>query len=367
MDTILKNERKLLAEGDSRLVSAIKALKRKGPVCLFGAGDLGRKMRRFFEKQGIRVIFFTDNDKNKWGMTIEGLPVLSPHDAVQRDAFFVACSGDALIMAEQLRRLGISQCDVTLHLACQTIFHLRKPFQRHRKELATLYALLSDDKSRTTLKHLVTHAYTLEETLISAIQDSAQYFFSEAFAIHKGETVVDAGAYTGDTVRDMVARFGAVFKKVHCFEPNAKNFACLREYVRRAGLGGKVIPHHFGLSNKKESLHFLGFGLGFHMSAQPGKAGETVRVDTIDNLFARRSPQRIDFIKMDIEGAEPLALEGAAQVITRDRPRLAICVYHSPEHLWTIPFAIKRIVPEYRLFLRHHSANARETVVYATL
>ena len=58
---------------------------------------------------------------------------------------------------------------------------------------------------------------------------------------------------------------------------------------------------------------------------------------------------------MDIEGAEQKALSGAKNIIMRDKPQLAICVYHKPNDIWEIPFMLKDWVPEYQLYLRHHS------------
>lgn len=367
MDTLLKERKTLSAEGDRRLASAIAAIKQKGPIGLFGAGDLGRRMKEFIEERGGTVALFTDNDKSKWGAEIRGVPILPPSEAAKRrGVFFVMCSNDATAMAKQLRQLGVLKCDTTLYMACQALCHSRVSFLRHRSELAQLHALLGDGESRDVLKHLVKHAYTLDGAHIKNIRHSTQYFFSDLFAVCAGETILDAGAYTGDTVRDMVARFGAVFKEVHCFEPSRDNFTSLCAYIEHAGLRGKVIPYRLGLSNRKGLLRFSGSCSGFHMDRRVGRGGESVHTDTIDNLFARVS-RRVDFIKMDIEGAEPLALEGGTALLRRDRPRLAICVYHAPEHLWEIPFFIKALVPEYRLFLRHHSKNAYETVLYATV
>jgi hypothetical protein len=73
----------------------------------------------------------------------------------------------------------------------------------------------------------------------------------------------------------------------------------------------------------------------------------------------------VDVIKMDIEGAETAALEGASEVIDRCRPKLAICLYHTPSDLWTIPNQVRRQYPFYRLFLGHHSLHLEETVMYA--
>ena len=68
---------------------------------------------------------------------------------------------------------------------------------------------------------------------------------------------------------------------------------------------------------------------------------------------------------MDIEGAEIEALKGAEKTIKRCKPKLAICIYHEYEHLYKIPMMIKEMVPEYKLYMRHHSDTSSETVIYA--
>ena len=75
--------------------------------------------------------------------------------------------------------------------------------------------------------------------------------------------------------------------------------------------------------------------------------------------------ERVTFIKMDVEGSELEALKGARRTIVRDKPKLAICIYHKPEDMLTLPWYIKSLVPEYKLYLRHHSVMATETVLYA--
>jgi hypothetical protein len=70
-------------------------------------------------------------------------------------------------------------------------------------------------------------------------------------------------------------------------------------------------------------------------------------------------------VKMDIEGAELDALAGARALLARQRPRLAISVYHRPEHLWEIPRAILAAQPGYRLFFGHHMPVKWESVIYA--
>ncbi|WP_026491286.1 FkbM family methyltransferase [Butyrivibrio sp. XPD2002] len=73
------------------------------------------------------------------------------------------------------------------------------------------------------------------------------------------------------------------------------------------------------------------------------------------------------FIKMDIEGAEWDALHGAEKTICRNKPKLALCIYHSDEDMIRIAEYIHELVPEYRLYVRHHTRRNHETVLYAVI
>jgi FkbM family methyltransferase len=88
----------------------------------------------------------------------------------------------------------------------------------------------------------------------------------------------------------------------------------------------------------------------------------TISVKAIDNL----NLEKVTFIKMDIEGAELKALQGAKQTILKDKPKLAICIYHSDEDMIGIAEFIHEIVPEYKLYVRQYGYYS-ETVLYAIL
>ncbi|HEY8097641.1 MAG TPA: FkbM family methyltransferase, partial [Methylobacter sp.] len=75
---------------------------------------------------------------------------------------------------------------------------------------------------------------------------------------------------------------------------------------------------------------------------------------------------RVDFIKMDIEGAELAALKGASESIQKFKPRLAISLYHRLSDFIDIPSEIRRLHPEYRFYLGHHSVHQEETILYAS-
>ena len=87
----------------------------------------------------------------------------------------------------------------------------------------------------------------------------------------------------------------------------------------------------------------------------------TVETTTIDEYFKNI---KIGFIKMDIEGAERRALTGGMHTIKRDRPILAISIYHGLDDIVGIPKMLMNELDNYEFIVRHHSYTYSETVLY---
>ena len=85
----------------------------------------------------------------------------------------------------------------------------------------------------------------------------------------------------------------------------------------------------------------------------------------IDDVVGTAEFPKVDFIKMDIEGAEQQALRGAVGCIRRFKPKLAITVYHSLQDFWEIPQWIDNLGLGYSFNLRHFTIHAEETVLFA--
>jgi len=126
------------------------------------------------------------------------------------------------------------------------------------------------------------------------------------------------------------------FKKIHLIEPIAEN---IRIAKRELGSFKNIEFLTCGVSNKKTTLHF---NEEKSFSTIYGKGTNSVEVDTIDNLVS----EKVDYIKLDIEGAEQDALDGAKKTIQKYKPILAICVYHKAEDWYKIPEKILEILEE---------------------
>ena len=128
----------------------------------------------------------------------------------------------------------------------------------------------------------------------------------------------------------------------------------------RNDISSKIYTYNIGLWSKEVDL--------FYESAKDGssisKSGLLQKANSLDNLLKNKD---ISFIKMDIEGAELEALNGAKEIIMNQKPKLAISIYHELEHFWKIPLLLKSLVPEYKIYIRHHSTQQDDTVCYAVL
>lgn len=234
-------------------------------------------------------------------------------------------------------------------------------YKNNKEEFEKVYNILEDDKSRETYKAIIKFRETYNYKTIKNIRYYPQYFVKEIFD-YKDEVFVDGGAYIGDTIFSMLKYVPLKsIKKIYAWEADEKNSDVLQHEVGKALLHSKIklecIP--CALWREKTTLEFDSFE---NDCSHIGRGGIFVQADTIDN----RCPDAT-FIKMDIEGAEIDALYGAKNTIINNKPKLAICIYHSNKHLYEIPLLIHEWVPEYKLYIRHSSEMRQETVLYAVI
>ena len=115
-----------------------------------------------------------------------------------------------------------------------------------------------------------------------------------------------------------------------------------------------------GLSSHTGEAAFNSEGTSSSQISQSGDT--TIQLVTLDEIVG---DTLVSFIKMDIEGSELSALQGAARTIQRDRPLCAISAYHRPGDIIVLMQYLKSLVPEYKFAVRHYSNVDAETVLYA--
>lgn len=195
-------------------------------------------------------------------------------------------------------------------------------------------------------------------TIIYGLTEGKIYF-DEDIPMHlQPGLFIDGGCYDGsDTVRFLEKYKGRVL----CFEPDTGNVEKIRKKLSSIAAGKYRIVSKALWSTDGEVAFVDGENLGSHISSND-RSKIKIKTATID---VETGTNQISMIKMDIEGAELEALNGARKVIERDHPILAISIYHKPEDIVVIPEYILNLYGGYQLYLRHYSFTWYDTVLYA--
>lgn len=192
------------------------------------------------------------------------------------------------------------------------------------------------------------------------VSQEEQYFNPDFMTFENEEVFVDAGCYDLSSSIRLKAHCKTL-KRVYAFEPDANNYVKCKKSADKYFRDGIVKMIGKGTWSKNKTIRFHAFADGSSRITEDG--GINVEVVALDDIIA--PDEKVTFIKMDVEGAELESLKGAERTIRRCRPKLAVCIYHKHEDMYEIPLYIKELVPEYRLYVRHHSNSASETVLYA--
>lgn len=305
-------------ETDRDLVRFIK--ERNKQVIIYGAGWCGLNALKVCKSAGISVAYFCDGDVQKQKTKVnDEITVISPQELAERNL--------------------ITDCVIVI-----------SPRFAYR-EIKEMLSRLGVPDSNTY--RFIDHAF-----------NSTEQYFDAIIRYQKKEVFVDGGCCDFETSRLFLQRArdaGADCRKIYAYEPDKENFRKCKDNIEKLGLDFvSLVPA--GLWSEDTNLCFLAQGNGAsHLMPAGGDCSDAVRVVALDSNIT----EKVTYIKMDIEGAELEALKGAQNIILRDRPKLAICLYHKKEDMWEIPYYIKTLLPEYKLYIRHYSNYECETVLYA--
>jgi len=343
-------------------------------LVLFGAGQFGQLVVERLRNAGVEPCCFADNNRNIWDKQLNGLDVLSPAAAVDRfgqTASFVVTIFNGSSARKQLTQMG-----------CRRVLPITPLFWKYPQQfmpdlgigeperiveepdqIRQCFAILSDQQSREELCDQISWRYWMEPEFLALPVNSGEiYFPSDLVKDADDEVFVDCGAFDGDSIRSFLRR-GRSFSHLYALEPDARSRALLAKSIATLSedLRGKITvwPYAAGDFDGQASFAATGDVASKVSSSETGITIESRKLDSLDWPFTPT------YLKMDIEGSEPDALAGAANLLPGAQPVLAICLYHRLEHLWQIPNLIHSLAPGYSIFLRRYAEDGWEQVCYA--
>ncbi|MBI4873948.1 MAG: FkbM family methyltransferase [Acidobacteria bacterium] len=171
---------------------------------------------------------------------------------------------------------------------------------------------------------------------------------NESDHVRPGDVVVDCGAHVGVFTHYALARGAA---RVIAVEPEPVNVECFHRNFAAEIARGTVVLAPQGVWSSETTLELTVAAANSGMnSVVAAESGTMIRipVTTIDRIADQLRLARVDFLKMDIEGAEREALAGAAGTLRRFRPRLMLDSYHRPDDPVVLPALLRGIHSGYR-------------------
>lgn len=355
-------------------IITLNEIRKHEKIILWGAGVYTEEVIELLGRE--KIVAITDSSPQKWGIKIANIEVKSPveimNEANLENAIFLisVASYNYEIALHLQQKWGINPDAIFCftHKFAEKYMYDIEAIKKGSKEITKTLEILGDSDSREYFENLLRAKQTRNPLFLKEnpnITGSYCYNCGEnKVEVKTGDVILDCGAFTGDTAKTFIEKtYGNC--KIYCFEPLSGNFDKLNGWVTENRYDDKIVCVQ-ALLGEKEGKTIIVSPEKMSVEAsevQDGKFKNEVSIRTIDSYMN----EKVDFIKMDIEGSELKALKGAKRLIKECKPQMVISAYHRTSHLWEIPLLIKAIEPTYRIYLGHQLNAAFEPEYYVTI
>lgn len=346
-------------------------LKRQDSIIIYGAGNRGGWLLRLLQKYSINVTALIDKRADIIN-NIKGIPVYKPDDNPltneEKEKVYILISTHYRFhqdIKEHLNELGYKNINTlqSLWYTGDNSFDTDISSITDRNDDFLRCAEIFEDVKSLEIYYDNLESYIKGRCIMTSAAEVNNQYFPTDITFNKGySSFVDCGAYIGDTVEKLYAAKGKI-DSLLIFEPDVQNYKAMVEMLTNSNgkFASNIFTYPCGVSSRIEQFKFVGEqGAGSWISEEGIYCIQCV---SLDDVLINCKPT---FIKMDIEGFEYEALIGSKRIIHEHKPDLSICVYHSIIDLCRIPLLIHSWNLGYRFYLRCHSDNGSEIVMYAT-
>ena len=234
---------------------------------------------------------------------------------------------------------------------------------KNRRSLERIFDSLSDLQS----KNIFAGRIKAMLTGIAGYLQSSQFpcYFHPKLPFYEGYVVIDGGACGGEPSKTYSSLVGSS-GKVLAFEAGMDIFDETQNIIKGYD---NINLYSYGLWSCDTTMKYNNAG-GSGSAVNIPRNSETISLHqfvSIDSFMKTHKQNRLDHIKMDIEGAELTALRGATVSIQKYKPDLSICLYHKLEDIYSIPEFILDLNLGYKIYLGGHNQDFSDDIVlYAT-
>ncbi|MBQ7739862.1 MAG: FkbM family methyltransferase [Eubacterium sp.] len=316
------------------------------PVVLYGMGLGAEKIMDTLSLYGIAVSDIFASDEFVRGHSFRGFKVLKYKEICEKydDFNVVLCFASRLDnVIDNIRRINLEHSVFApdVPVAGGGLFN-REFVKEHDADFDFVYDNLEDEESKRIYLDIINYKVSGRLSyLLNSFADKDR-IYSDILKLTSQESILDLGAYDGDTIAEFLNATKGKYRDITALEPDKKSFKKLEKNTE--GLDNITLLNK-GVWNKCDTLIFSDrAGRNSRLSVE-GSGVEVITIDSLNKPFT--------FIKMDIEGSEMRALEGGEKTIKKHRPKLYICAYHRNEDLFALPRKVLELNPDYKMFFRH--------------
>ena len=343
------------------------------PVVLYGAGNLGRMAKVFFDHLKLPFLYVVDiyADKQRLSSFWNDVKIMNPSEVDKKDKenyLLVVCIVNAPLISLRDKLIKDGWNDVVFFYdvsqAYRDIYPLNNGWflgdlnERDKNNVEKVFLSLSDDLSRAHYLQFILWRKLRVELLISGVTIDVdnRFFIKEIVSVlRENEVFVDCGAHNGSVTNKFSKIVNDKYKKIYAIEPDKTN---AKEFESNTNSMPEVKLIRCALDNKNSQGKFFS---DFGFASKLGLGGkDTVKTCTLDSLNIPAT-----FVKMHLEGGELDALKGAILTIRKYRPIVAVTIYHNDLGVSEIPLYLIENLSKYSFYIRLHSWGGTGAVFYA--
>ncbi len=317
------------------------------PIVLYGMGNGADKIISVLDKYDIKISGVFASDGFVRQKVFRGFNVTDYATAkkVFGDMIVLVCFGSSLPdVLSNIKRIATEQelyaPDVPVY--GDVLFNMEYVLSC-RDKFEVVYNRLADDVSKEVFYNAVMYKLTGKIDYLFHCETSSDEVYENILKFDNNETYFDLGAYRGDTVEEFLSNVDS-YNKIIAVEPDKKTY-------NKLCIATEEVKN---ITNINACISNIDGKIAFEMNGSRGSnigdGNVLTKSVTVDTLAKDDIPT---YIKMDIEGSESDAIDGAQNTIIAQRPKMQIAAYHRSEDLILIPQKILAIRKDYKIYLRH--------------
>ena len=369
---ILTEIDKLDQEKEKYQKSYINKIKKYPYIYLWGISESCDEAIKFFNKHNITIKAIIDQIPDKYNYKYQNIDVIEqPFDSIEENAAYII----TISYYETIKNKLITKYkDIEKQLFLFDGYFLdtknSKNYQKNKEIIENCYKNLSDDKSKKIFKSLLKYRHIRDPKLIINLYDNRKECYLDKVFIEgfKDGLYIDAGSYNADFITTLAEKKPINNSKFYIFEPNKHFYNNIINNLDKK-INYKIFD--IALCDKDSTMEFMQIPTSTsHIIDKKYNAYKNtitqndiskVQTNKLDTIIKE---EKVQGIKMDVEGAEYSLLKGATRIIKRDKPILLIAIYHKWDDIFKIQNYLTNLNLGYNFYIRHYSLSVAKTVLY---